>query len=154
MRIISAVLFVCVLANFAQAESSVKKDSWWKDPPDPAIFFNNQIPDSNVAEVAQPLQASAQLLLRRTSVKEITKAQAERYSNRSIQPKGDGSLRYYLIRSVRLVGSGRYNAYRFRTSVYIIHGDLGGVRQVKRSAVVLAVDGAITDVFAACATVK
>lgn len=130
------------------------KNTWWRSPENPGIFFKNKLPESHFSEVDISMQASAKAMLESSPFKEITRVEAAKFSNGRLETKGSSRLRFYLVRAVRLVDGGKFTAYRYGSSIYILHGDLGAPRQAKRSVVVVAVDGEISDVFATCTTVE
>jgi hypothetical protein len=143
-----------LLAACVDAKACTPTDTWERHPANPGLFFGNKLPESNLSEVDVSMQARAKVMLDSEPVKEITKGEAGKFSNGRLMAKGSSHLRYFLVRAVRLVGGGRFTAYRHGSSIYILHGDLGAPRQAKRSVVVVAVEGEISDVFTTCSTAE
>lgn len=129
-------------------------DDWLRIPKNPARFFDNQLLESQFSEVDKSMRQTALVMLERMPFVGITSADAKKFSNGRLDPRADSNVRFYLVRAVRLIEGGKFSVFQYGSSIYVIYGDLGLPRATMRSAVVVAVDGEITQVFATCSTAE
>jgi hypothetical protein len=92
------------------------------------FFFRNRVPQADFSEVDRSVQTEAQAMLERSPVKEITRSEAMEFSRGRLKADDSAKLRFYLVRAVRLVEGGKFNVFRYSSSIYILHRDLGKPR--------------------------
>lgn len=129
-------------------------DDWLRIPPSPALFFDNRLSESHFSEVDKSMRRTALMMLKNTPFIGITNSDVKKFSNGGLDSKADSNGRFYLVRAVRLDKGGKFSVFQYGSSIYVIHGDLGLPRATMRSAVIVAVDGEITEVFAACSVAE
>lgn len=136
-------LTCCVPANACGEDQE-----WWKPPEKISFRLNDFLPNSQFAEVTRPFRPVAIKELQHLEFRRISRDNANRYTDEAFAKAAP--VNYYLIRAVRLIDGGNFAAYLRRSSVYIVHNDLGVDRMSVQSAVVVAVKSRITEAFAAC----
>lgn len=143
-----------MFATCPQARACETTETWERTPADPGLFFGDRLPESNFSEVDLSMRSTAKAVLRREAVKEMTKGEAAKFSKKTLMAEGGSHLRYFLVRALRLVQGGKFSAFRHGSAIYILHSDIGAPRKAIRSAVVVAVEGEIGDVFISCSTAE
>lgn len=89
IRVMLAWAAGCLLITCDGAQACTRADNWERIPNDPGLFFDNKISDSDIAEVAISEQGRAKNILDRTDVKEITRAEAAKFTDGGLAAGGD-----------------------------------------------------------------
>lgn len=148
------LLFMALWVGLSYAQPPNKDSFWWSSPPKPEIFFDKKISSNQILEVTESLQPQTQKLLSNTSHVEIRNGDISKYSSRRFPLKDTNIRRYYLVRAVRLPTGGYFTGYINGSAVYIVHGDLGHIVGMRRTAVLIAVDRKINKVYSTSSSVE
>ena len=135
-------------------QNQMNKANWQRPPDDHAGFYKSRISSNSFHEVSESMQADAQALLENLLFKEINKKDAKRFADTKLMLHEDVNTRFYIVRAVRCGDGGQFAVYHNGMAVYVLHGDLGKMKKMRNTALVVKIDGVISDAYADCSVAQ
>jgi hypothetical protein len=133
------------LILIAFGTSAAATHAWVKVPKaDLAVeLFKHRLPESDYSVVAASQLSSAIEHLSRMPFIHLSETKVKKYTP---DLRFDSKKEYYLVRGV-IIDGGRLSVYSYKNSLYVYSGALGSSGIFHRSALVIASDVCISDVY-------
>lgn len=147
--LIVCVLLAGLLAGCRGAFTPVELDDWYRAPPEEHQFYWNwpELDPARIHIVPEGQQASAQRLLERDALVEITMQQAAEFLGHAFSAAPGATP--YLVRGLyQNPGTGKYVVYVGENQIVVHHGSLGrSAPPMARQALVLQLEKRPVEVY-------